>query len=646
MSTRRGAVWLRTLRSPVGAAAGALLLAVLLTALLAPILWGDRAALVDTDAILQSPSHRHLLGTDGLGRDIFYRLLVATRLSVELALVATLIGAVIGIALGTAPSLLGRRAGRVVTAIVNIAVAFPGLLLILFLAVIFGVSTRGAVFALAVATAPFYARLTQTLASAVADRDFVAAARAAGVSRLRILIRHILPNIGEQLMINATIGAGGTLLAFAGLSFLGIGIQPPQYDWGRILNEGVSSIYVNPSAALGPAVLVIVAGLSFNLFGEAAAQVISGEKAPSRRRLGLAGIPFRADQPDDAGTEPVLVVRDLQVSYPARSGWTTPVRGVGFSLGEGQAVAIVGESGSGKSQTALAIAQLIEHPGKVSADQLDFVGLALQEPPNRRTNRILGTSLAMIFQDPMTSMNPTLKVGRQLAEVAEQHQGLGRKDALAKAVDRLKSVRIPSAGRRAQQYPHEFSGGMRQRAMIAMGLMGSPKLIIADEPTTALDVTVQAEVLRLLSEVRRTSNTSILLISHDIAVVRRFCERVLVMYAGRIVEDLATADLLSQARHPYTRALLAAVPDMHTDRHQPLASIPGRPPAPDELPPGCAFAPRCPAADDTCRSTEPLLLQIGERHRVSCWHPAQPGTPPPIDPELAAIISGTEGAPA
>ncbi|MDQ2955853.1 MAG: dipeptide/oligopeptide/nickel ABC transporter permease/ATP-binding protein [Actinomycetota bacterium] len=636
MVRRRGAVWLRIFRSPVGAAAAALLLAVLLTAIFAPILWGDRAAAIDSNLIEQGPSAKHLLGTDGLGRDIFFRLLVATRLSVVLALEATILGALLGVAMGTAPTVLGKAAGRFVTAVVNITVAFPGLLLILFFAVVFGVSTRGAVLALAAAMAPYYARLTQTLAASVASRDFVSAAQAAGVSRIRILTRHILPNIGEQLVINATIGAGGTLLAFAGLSFLGIGIQPPQYDWGRILNEGVLSIYVNPAAALGPAVLVILAGLSFNLFGEAAAGIISGDKSISRRGIGLPTRVTRVDQHDDGPANPVLQVRNLQVSYPISGGWTTPVRGVGFSLGEGEALAIVGESGSGKSQTALAIAQLIERPGEVIADELSFLDIPLTSTANRRSNRVLGTSLAMIFQDPMTSMNPTLKVGRQLAEVSEQHQGLGRKDALAKAIDRLRSVRIPSAVRRAQQYPHEYSGGMRQRAMIAMGLMGEPKLIIADEPTTALDVTVESQVLRLLEDVRKTSSTAILLISHDIAVVRRFCDRVLVMYAGRIVEDVRS-DELAEASHPYTRALLAAVPDMATDRSVPLAAIPGRPPHPDELPPGCAFAARCPYADEQCRAEDPVLVSLGERHRIACWHPQPTSQDPGIEIETRSL---------
>jgi oligopeptide/dipeptide ABC transporter ATP-binding protein len=232
---------------------------------------------------------------------------------------------------------------------------------------------------------------------------------------------------------------------------------------------------------------------------------------------------------------------------------------------------------------------------------------------------LLGLSLAMVFQDPMTSLNPTHRIGRQLAEVAEQHQRLPRGHALARAVERLRAVHINEPERRARQYPHELSGGMRQRAMIGMGLMGNPALIIADEPTTALDVTVQAQVLALLQEIRTTDGVALLLISHDISVVRQVCDRVLVMYAGRIVEELPAADLAS-ARHPYTRALLAAVPDLDTDRSKPLTVIPGRAADPAHLPAGCALAPRCPLADSTCAAADPPLAADARGRHVACWH--------------------------
>jgi peptide/nickel transport system ATP-binding protein/peptide/nickel transport system permease protein len=615
--------WIQVLRTPVGLTATSLMVALLLLAVFAPVLWGDKATAVDPAHILQGASSQHLLGTDSLGRDIFYRVLVGTRLSVELALLATALGVLAGLVLGTAPFFLGPRLGRVVTALVNIAVAFPSLLLALFLAVIFGVGMKGALLAIGFACAPTFARLTQTLVDSVVGLDYIAAARIAGVSRVRVLVRHILPNIGEPLVVTATIAAAGALLSFAGLSFLGLGVQAPAYDWGRLLGDGLNGIYIHPAAALAPGIAVMAAALAFNMFGETIAKGLGTQnvhRSVDRRAPRPAPMPVPSAALG-AGDDPVLVVQDLRVSFPGAEGVPiTPVRGVSFSLGRGDAVGIVGESGSGKSLTALAIAQLIEEPGRVEAESVRFLGKDLDRISARDKRLLLGTSMAMVFQDPTTSLNPTKRVGRQLAEVTEQHEGMSRKQAWSRAVNRLSDVRIPAADRRARQLPHEFSGGMRQRAMIGMGLMGNPALIVADEPTTALDVTVQRQVLQLLERIRVEDEVAILLISHDITVVGQVCSRVLVMYAGRIVEDLPAAALLTDPRHPYTRMLLAAVPDMTTDRGLPLVVIPGRPVDPAQVPQGCAFAPRCPLADERCSSEDPPLVADQQGRQVACWH--------------------------
>jgi oligopeptide/dipeptide ABC transporter ATP-binding protein len=610
--------WLAVLRTPVGGCASLGLLAVLVLAVIGPMLWSASANQTDVAAMLRGPSGQHWAGTDNLGRDIVARVLVATRLSVELALLATVISVVAGILLGTAGVIVGRRAARLVAAIVNIAVAFPGLLLALFFAVIFGVGAQGAVLAIGFAGAPAFARLAQTLVAGVEQRDFVAAARIAGVGRFRILVRHVLPNIAEPLIVNAAIGAGGALLAFASLSFLGLGVQAPAYDWGKLLGDGLTGIYEQPVAALAPGIAVILAGLAFNLFGEALAKGIGLANTLGRTPLGrIRHQPVRLSEQDN---DAVLDVEDLVVTLPGQGGPIRPVRGVGFRIGRGEAVGVVGESGSGKSLTALAVTRLIEQPGRVEATRLRFLGTDLLAGTVRTHRQLLGTSLAMVFQDPMTSLNPTRRVGRQLAEVARAHGGLSRGAALALAIDRLRAVRVPAAERRARQYPHEFSGGMRQRAMIGMGLMGTPALIVADEPTTALDVTVQRQVLDLLASIRRADSVALLLISHDVAVVRQVCDRVLVMYAGRIVEDLPAAELGTAARHPYTRALVSAVPDLRTDLDRPLAAIPGRAPEPTQIPVGCAFAPRCPLATEHCRTEEPPLATDRQGRRVACWH--------------------------
>jgi peptide/nickel transport system permease protein len=464
-----------------------------------------------------------------------------------------------------------------------------------------------------------------TMTASVAGRDYVAAARVAGVGRVRLIARHVLPNIGEPLVVNATLAAGGGLLAFAGLSFLGLGVQPPGYDWGRLLGEGLGRIYLNPAAALAPGITVVLASLAFQLSGEAIAQVV-GLRTPPPRPGGPA--PATAAGPDAHGSDarrsegrparPVLAVEDLRVSFPTATAWVRPVDGVSFTVGPGEAVGIVGESGSGKTLTALAAAGLVPDPGMVTAGRLEIAGVSLLGRSERELRRLVGTSLALVFQDPGTSLNPSMRVGWQLAEVATVHQGASRRVARRRAIDRLRQVRVNAPERRARQYPHEFSGGMRQRAMVAMGLMGDPAVVVADEPTTALDVTVQRQVLQLLERVRRESGAAVVLISHDIAVVSQLCDRVLVMYAGRVVEDLPAARLRSP-RHPYTRALLASVPDLSTDLARPLATIPGRPPEPAASRSGCAFAPRCAAASERCRSEDPTLT--GHGHRVACWHP-------------------------
>jgi peptide/nickel transport system ATP-binding protein/peptide/nickel transport system permease protein len=627
--------WLRVLRTPMGRIAAVLVLVILVLAVIGPAPWNGRADAVDTANILAGPSGRHWAGTDNLGRDIVFRVLDATRLSVALALAATAIGILAGLLLGTAPWLLGRRAGRLVTGAVQIAIAFPGLLLALFFAVVFGVGATGAVLAIGLAGAPTFARLVQTLLAGVAAREFVAAAQIAGVGRVRILVRHLLPNIAEPLVVNATMGAGGALLAFAGLSFLGLGVQAPAYDWGRLLYDGIGVMYVNPAAAIAPALAVLVAGMALNLLGESVAKgfgmdALVGLSVPERA---LPAAP--ADRPEtaDADTGVVLDVQNLTVSFPAAAGRIRPVRGVTFSIRRGEAVAVVGESGSGKSLTALAVSRLIDAAGRVDADRLHLLGADLREPDSAVQRRLLGSSLAMVFQDPASSFNPTQRIGRQLAETSRHHHGLGRREAFARAVDRLRAVRITDSARRARQYPHEFSGGMRQRAMIGMGLMGSPALIVADEPTTALDVTVQRQILDLLTAIRASDDVALLLISHDVAVVSEVCDRVLVMYAGRIVEDLPTDRLITGALHPYTRALTSAVPRMDSALDRPLPVIPGRPMEPADVPEGCAYAARCPLASERCRVEDPALEWHLPDHRVACWHAR-----PPLEtaPETAA----------
>jgi peptide/nickel transport system permease protein len=672
---RRRGTFRKAARTPLGIASGVLLAVILVLAIIAPVLWTSQANAIDVLNMQQGPSAKHLLGTNLLGQDILYRILVAARLSIGLALAATAIGVACGLVLGTLPVITGRRAGRFITAVVNISVAFPALLLALFFAVIFGVGARGALLAIGFALAPSFARLVRTLSASVAGLDYIAAARIAGVSRFRLLTRHVLPNIGETLIVNATIAAGDALLSFAGLSFLGLGVQAPSYDWGQLLADGLQGIYTRPAAALAPGVAVVVAGLAFNLFGEALAVGLgAGTGLPNTVRVGTlrsalaarsakaaaaAAAAAAAGQNPPSGTgsgDSVLSVAGLRVEFP---GGVRPVRGVSFAIGRGEALGVVGESGSGKSLTALAVVRLLESPAHVTATRLELLGrdlLGAQRTAgvpgaslmsDRELRRFLGVHAGLVFQDPTTSFNPVKRVGAQLAEVAAEHHGLTKNQAVARAVDRLRAVRIAQPERRARQFPHELSGGMRQRAMIGMAVMGEPALVIADEPTTALDVTVQRQVLRRLKSIQEQRAMGLLFISHDITVVGQVCDRVLVMYAGRIVESLPANGLAAHARHPYTRALLAAVPSMETPRELPLAVIPGRPADPANLPAGCAFAARCPFADATCEQSDPPLVADEAGREVACWHTDRVlAGMPPATAETAwagTVLSDTPG---
>jgi peptide/nickel transport system permease protein len=611
--------WMAAFRTPVGVISSILVLVLIVVAIVAPFAFSHGANADDLREALRGPSAQHLLGTDALGRDLLDRVLVATRLSLIMAALATLIATLGGLLLGALPAVTGRRVGALIGAFINLTFAFPSLLLAMFLAIVFGLGEKGAVLAIGISGIPSIARLAQTLTASVATADYVTAARMLGVRRAQVVTRHILPNIAEPLVISVTLSLGSALLSFAALSFIGLGIQPPTYDLGELLNQGLPQISYNPAASLGPAVAVVIAGAAFNLLGDAIARALGPAAVTAGRRLRLPEPAAPASPPAASGD--VLAVDDLTVAFPGASGPLTPVAGVSFAVAPGEVVGIVGESGSGKSLTALAVSQLVDSPGVVSAGALSFAGTDLLTRSDATVRSRLGTSLSMVFQDPLSALNPAIKIGPQLAEVTRVHQGQPQKDALARAVDRLGAVRLPTPARRARQYPHELSGGMRQRAVIAMGLMGAPKVIIADEPTTALDVTVQSQILDLLRTVQAQERAAILLISHDVAVVGQLCQRVLVMYAGRIVEDLPAAALAGGAAHPYTRALVATVPDMTTDRDQPLATIAGRPPSPASLPPGCAFSPRCLFATQQCHTERPTLTSFGSSRRVACWHP-------------------------
>jgi oligopeptide/dipeptide ABC transporter ATP-binding protein len=313
----------------------------------------------------------------------------------------------------------------------------------------------------------------------------------------------------------------------------------------------------------------------------------------------------------------LLEVEGLTTTFPADGGRQAVVEDVDLTLEAGEVLALVGESGCGKSMTALSILRLVPRPGRVDADRIALAGRDLQSLPVTEMRSVRGSEISMIFQEPMTSLNPVVSAGDQVVEAIRLHRRTSRKEARSRTAELFERVGIPDPVQRLDAYPHELSGGLKQRVMIAMALAAEPKLLIADEPTTALDVTIQAQILELLRELRDQLGTAILLITHDLGVVNELSDRVAVMYAGRIVEEGSRSEVLGAARHPYTQGLLRSIPAL-ARRGEPLAEIPGTVPAPGEWPLGCRFQTRCPLVFDVCRQEVPGAAQVGPGHFACC----------------------------
>ncbi len=316
---------------------------------------------------------------------------------------------------------------------------------------------------------------------------------------------------------------------------------------------------------------------------------------------------------------PILSFQDLKTHFFTGHGVAKAVDGVSMDLGEGETLGIVGESGSGKTVTCLSVLRLVPSPGRIVGGRILFEGRDLAGLAERELQQVRGKQICMVFQDPMTSLNPFLTIGDQVAEPLLVHDRLSRREARRRAAELLGKVGIPEPASRLSDYPHRFSGGMRQRVMIAMALIGNPKVLIADEPTTALDVTIQAQVLELFRKLKEEFGAAILLITHNLGVVAGMADRVAVMYAGRVVEMAETEELFTNPRHPYTLALLRAVPRLENGSRQRLEPIAGTPPDLTRLPAGCSFYDRCPFRQDRCQEEAPSLAAVGERHQASCW---------------------------
>lgn len=615
----------------------AIVLVVLVLAVLGPIIWGTRAGVIHPATAGGTASAEHPFGTDELGRDIFLRVLVATRTSVELALAATGIASVVGAALGSVTAVAPKPIRVCVRWLIDALLAFPAILVAIFIGAILGPGAVDAAVSVGVAASFNIARVVSSSSLSIAGQEYVQAARVVGVTRWRLLSRYMLPNIGETLILLAFVNIGSSIVNISSLSFLGLGVQAPNYDWGKLLVDGVSAIYADPMSAVGPALAISLTALGFGLAGEALAKAVNPILSSGRgivggtvRRRWMPVTPRRSPAQvtppayvgsnTGDGEEGTLAVEHVTVELQGdrKVSSVELISDVSFSVADAERVGIVGESGSGKTITALAITGLVPYPavvrGSVKLDGEEILNLR-----KRDLNRVIRNRVAMVFQDPMTSLNPALRIGTQMTEGVRFHVGMSRADAEDLAVTTLRDMSVHAPDVQIRRRPHHLSGGMRQRVSVAIGAMARPSVLIADEPTTAVDVTVQAQVMDLLDRYADERAAAIVLISHNLALVSQRCDRIIVMYGGRVVEELTKEQLLTSPRHPYTRALLEVVPDMTRRRDVPLRSLPGQVPDPAEQMPGCRYCPRCPLAEERCRRERPPLTRRPDGQRVACW---------------------------
>lgn len=529
-----------------------------LAAIFAPIFLGHAATTVGTD-ILQPPTPQHWLGTEGLGRDILARSLVAARLTLVMASIATVASVVLGVLVGGLIWVGPRRLREAVLRIIDSTVAFPALVLALIVAAVLGAATSSAVIALSIAGIPSFARIASNMTASIAHRDYVSTAKLLGVPGFRIFTRHLLPNIAGPLLVLITSSFALTLLDISSLSFIGLGVQSPEFDWGLLLTEGLPSIYSQPLQVVAPSFMLIFAGVAAMLTGDGLALRMD----PRSGHHGMRGRPARVPRTESTNAVALVEVHGLTVTTTAG---VALVKGISFDIEPGEILGLVGESGSGKSMTAMSLAGLQADSVVVSAGLMRLDDLDLR---SKRNQDRLAREVGLVYQDPGSTFNPALRMGAQLTEVARVHMGMSRRAARDLLVESLRRMRIRGPEELMSEHPFQLSGGMLQRAIIASSLVTNPRLIIADEPTTALDVTVQAEVLRQLKRINRDLGTAMLFISHDIGVVEALCDRVLVMQHGEIVERLTGAELRARTvHHPYTKALLDATP-LLTDLPEP-----------------------------------------------------------------------------
>ncbi|MEU6675926.1 dipeptide/oligopeptide/nickel ABC transporter permease/ATP-binding protein [Streptomyces sp. NPDC046925] len=621
---------------------------VVLVALFAPLLAPhdplDQQPQVDGTG---HPSAEHWMGQDSLGRDILSRLMYGARWSLAIGLGATLLALLVGAVLGAIAATSRKAVDESLMRCLDIVMAFPGIALAAVLVAVFGGGITVLICAIAFLFTPPIARVVRANVMDQYGEDYVVAERIVGARTPHILVKHVAINCAAPILVFCTVQVAEAIVFEASLSFIGAGVRPPDPSWGSVIADGKNMVLLGGWwATVFPGLLMLVTVLALNILSEG---VSDAWAAPATRDMpGAARTEDRVDRLEapEPGSgkvlelpglteaarrlrsrarplpqgEPVLDVSDLAIGFDARHGGVDIVDGISFHVRPGEVLGLVGESGCGKSLTALTVMGLEPKGARISG-KVTFDGEQLLGMPMRARRRLLGHDMAMIYQDALSSLNPAMTVRAQLKQVV-------RRGGRRTSVELLELVGL-DPDRTLRSYPHELSGGQRQRVLIAMALSRDPKLIVADEPTTALDVTVQAQVIQLLLRLREELGFALILVSHDLALVADVTDRVVVMYGGQIVETGVTADLVEAPSHHYTRGLLGSVLSLESAAER-LTQIKGVVPSPADFPAGCRFADRCPLASEVCRTTAPGLVGPSG-HSVACHHPAEqpPGVPEP-----------------
>jgi peptide/nickel transport system permease protein len=624
--TTRGA-FRSFLRHRMGMIGAGMLLIALFVAVFAPLLApydpyaGVRVTIED---IYRAPSAEHLLGTDDGGKDVFSSLLYGARVSLIVGFAAAAIALVIGGLVGIVAGYRGGWIGSLLMRITDFFLVIPDLALQIVLVAIIGPSLGTIILVIGALGWTTTARLVRSQTLSVRERKYVMRARAIGAGDGHILRRHIMPAVLPLMLANMVLVISLAILSESTLAFLGLG-DPTVISWGQMLNYAFGRGAVSAGAwwaLLPPGFAIVWVVLGTTLLGTALEDALNPRL--KRHHLETPGADVARDRvvaPAPVAVEgaspPILSVRDLTIEFDAPGGPLRAVDGVSFDLRRGETLGLVGESGCGKTTTVLGILRLLPPGGRVVGGQVWFDGEDLLGLDGRALRTFRWTRLSLVFQGAMNAMNPVRTIGDQIAEAIRLHAPDTSKDEAAARVGELLE-RVGIGRQRAGDYPHTYSGGMRQRAMIALALACDPDVIVADEPTTALDVMIQAQILELLGGIARDLGMGIILVTHDLGVVAQTCDRVVVMYGGSVAEENDAASVFASPQHPYTQQLLQSFPDLaHPDRA--LRGIPGTPPRLDDMPRGCRFAPRCPHAFDRCQVERPPDYPTPAGGRAACF---------------------------